>query len=198
MDRDAKAVPGTVLTLQMGGPFSAWSEEISDAEGQLQGQVGTGQGFSISIKHDGYLTTRFGLEGDRGRPHELHRSPLRSDPGARLDPAGNPVPGIQIGRLIAPNYDAGLDRPSDHSQLYPIGGSKKPASTDADGRFTVAPRVDLDRRSGAFRTWPIAVCFADQRSPDLLSARQPGDCKAIVQNHPAAGTPGCKSRSSMR
>ena len=67
VDRDAKAVPGAVLTLQMGGPFT-WSEEISDAEGRCKVKSAPGQGFSISIKRDGYLTTRFGSRGTADDP----------------------------------------------------------------------------------------------------------------------------------
>jgi peroxiredoxin len=82
--------------------------------------------------------------------------------GRVVDPTGRPLSGIQVGRLIAPNYDAGLDKPSARLEMAPAIGSKKPETTNEDGRFALAPTVTLDRRSGEFTSSPIAVCFADQ------------------------------------
>ncbi len=179
VDRDGKPVPGALVTLQLGGPFT-WSRETSDADGRCKIKSAPGQGFSISVQRDGYLLTRFGSRATADDPTSF-TVPLYSPiQGRVVDPAGKPLPGIQIGRLIAPNYNAGLGKPSDHLEVHPQIGSTKPATTDGDGHFTLTPRVDLDRRAGDFKIWPIAVCFADPElrrvfflRVDLQNTRRP-------------------------
>ena len=68
-------------------------------------------------------------------------------------------PGIQVGRLIAPNYNAGLDKPSDDLEMSPMIGSKKPAITDRDGQFTLGAEDrpgSPDRRIQKSGPWPFA------------------------------------------
>ena len=115
-----------------------------------------------------------------------------------MDPAGNPVPGIQIGRLIAPNYDAGLDRPSDHLEVYPIGGSKKPASTDADGRFTVAPGSTLIAGPVRSGRGPSPFASPIKRSAGFTFCTSTWGLQSHRTKSPCGRDARCESRSSMR
>jgi RNA polymerase sigma factor (sigma-70 family) len=160
VDRDGRGVAGAELTLQLGGAFT-WSKETSDAEGRCTVKVPPGQGLSISVRRDGFLTTRVGTRGGADEPASFTVPLFAPIEGRVVDLAGKPLPGIQVGRLIAPNYAAGLDKPSDHLEVLPVGGTSRPAVTDSDGRFRLEPRINLDNRSGKFRVWPMAVCLAD-------------------------------------
>ncbi len=161
VDRDGKPVAGAELTFQMGGPFT-WSRETSDAQGRCTVKSPRTQGFSISIRSDGFLPTRLGTTGTAEGPPKSMTVPLYAKiEGRVVDEAGKPVAGIQIGRLIAPNYDGGLDKPSDYLQVFAPAGSTKPAITDSEGRFHLEPRINLDNRTGKFKIWPMAVVFAD-------------------------------------
>jgi RNA polymerase sigma factor (sigma-70 family) len=161
VDRDGKSIPKAEVTLQMGGPFT-WSRETSDAEGRCRVRSAPGQSFSIAVQCDGYLPARFSSRATADDPTSYTVPLYAQIQGRVVDLAGKPLPGIQIGRLIAPNYEAGLDNPTDRLMLYPPLGSTKPATTDAEGRFTLAPTVNLHYRMGELMTWPIAVCFADE------------------------------------
>jgi RNA polymerase sigma factor (sigma-70 family) len=179
VDRDGKAVSGAEVTLQMAGGFT-WSRETSDAQGRCAVKSAPGQGFGISIQRDGYLTTRFGSRATADDPTS-YTIPLYSPiQGRVVDVAGKAVAGIQVGRLIAPNYDGGLDKPSNYLEVSPIIGSKKPAITDQEGRFRLSPLIDLDDRTGKLKAWPMSVCFADLSlrrifflRVDLEAMRQP-------------------------
>jgi RNA polymerase sigma factor (sigma-70 family) len=161
VDRAGKPVSGAEVSLHMAGPDD-WARKMSDAAGRCQIESAPGQGFEVTVQRDGYLTTRFGSRATADDP-KIFTVPLYSAiQGRVVDPDRKPLPGIQVGRLIAPNYDAGLDKPSDGLEMAPPLGSKHPVITDADGRFKLTPRINLDRRSGEFKSWPIAVCFADQ------------------------------------
>jgi RNA polymerase sigma factor (sigma-70 family) len=179
VDRDGKPVASADVALQMAGGFT-WSRETSDAQGRCIVKSAPGQGFAISIKRDGYLTTRFGSQATADDPTRF-TVPLYSPiQGRVVDVAGKALAGIQVGRLIAPTYDGGLDKPSDHLEVCPIIGSKKPAITDEEGHFRLSPKVDLDDRTGKLKVWPMAVCFADLSlrricflRVDLEALRQP-------------------------
>jgi hypothetical protein len=160
VDRDGKPVVGAELTLQMGGTVT-WSREMSDADGRCRLKSAPGQPFEISVRREGYLPTVFNSRATADDPTSFKVPLYPRIQGRVVDPARKPLAGIQIGRLIAPNYDAGLDKPSDYLTMYPLSGSTKPAITDGEGRFSLAPKVRLDTRSGKFRIWPLPVCFAD-------------------------------------
>ncbi len=179
VDREGKPIAGADVTLRMGGLFT-WSHETSDDQGRCRVKSAPGQGFEIMVKRDGYMSTRFGSRATADDPTKFTVPLYAPIQGRVVDPAGRPLSGIQVGRLIAPNYNAGLDKPSVGLEMYPPIGSKKPLTTTEDGRFTLTPTVDLDRRSGEFRSWPIGVCFADQElrriyflRVDLQGPRQP-------------------------
>ncbi len=161
VDRDGKPVSGAELTVQLGGAFT-WSRETSDAQGRCTVKSPRTQGFSMSIRRDGFLPTRLGTRGTAEGPPKSVTVPLYAKiEGRVVDAGGKPLADIQVGRLIAPNYDAGLDKPSDYLQVFAPAGSTKPAITDSEGRFHVEPRIDLDNRAGKFKLWPMAVVFAD-------------------------------------
>ena len=166
-------VAGAELTLQLGGAFT-WSKETSDAEGRCTVKSPRGQGLSISVRRDGFLTTRVGTRGGPDEPASFTVPRFAAIEGRVVDLAGKPLPGIQVGRLIAPNYAAGLDKPSDHLEVLPVAGTSRPAVTDSDGRFRLEPRINLDNRSGKFRVWPMAVCLADaDAAAGCVSASRP-------------------------
>jgi thiol-disulfide isomerase/thioredoxin len=83
-----------------------------------------------------------------------------------VDPAGRPLSGIEIGRLIAPDYNANVPENQRPLLMYEMKGSQEPATTDKEGRFDLRPAISLDSRSldpsGAFKTWPEPLCFADK------------------------------------
>ncbi len=161
VDREGKPVSGAEVTIQLGGPFT-WSRETSDAQGRCIVKSPPNQGFSMSIHREGFLPTRLGTRGSSEGPPKSLTVPLYAAIDGRVvDEAGKPLAGIKVGRLIAPNYDGGLDKPSDYLEVFPPAGSTKPAITDSLGRFQVAPRINLDNRTGKFKIWPMAVCFAD-------------------------------------
>ncbi len=180
VDRDGKPVEGAELTLQLGGSFT-WSRETSDAQGRTIVKSPRTQGFMMSIRRDGFLPTRLGTPGTaEGPPKSLSVPLYPTIEGRVVDEAGLPLSGIRVGRLIAPNYDAGLDKPSDYLEVLAPAGSAKPAITDNLGRFQLAPRITLDNRTGKYKVWPMAVCFADAElrrvhflRVDLEAPRQP-------------------------
>jgi RNA polymerase sigma factor (sigma-70 family) len=161
VDRDAKPVSGAKVTLRMQSP-GVWSDETSDSDGRCAVQSSPGLAFSITVERPGFLPVRFGSRGTADEPTSFTVPLYRAIEGQVIDESGKPLPDIQIGRLIAPNYDAGLDKPSDTLEMCPLIGSKQPAVSSIDGRFSLAPMVDLRRRSGEFKIWPMVLCFADR------------------------------------
>ena len=161
VDREGKPVEGAELTLQLGGSFT-WSRETSDAQGRCIVKSPRAHGISISIRREGFLPTRLGTRGTaEGAPKSLSVPLYPTIEGRVVDEAGLPLPGIRIGRLIAPNYDGGLDKPSDYLEVVALAGATKPVITDNLGRFQLAPRITQDNRAGKFKIWPMPVCFAD-------------------------------------
>ena len=189
VDRDGRGIAGAEVTLQLGGAFT-WSRETSDAQGRCTVKAPRGQGLLLSVRRDGYLTTRVGTQGGPDKPASLTIPLYAPIEGRVVDLDGKPLAGIQVGRLIAPNYSAGLDKPSDHLEVAPVVGTTKPEITDRDGRFRLAPRINLDNRTGKFKVWPMAVCFADAElrrvaflRVDVETARQPFEITLLPARH---------------
>nr|WP_303652470.1 TlpA disulfide reductase family protein [Paludisphaera mucosa] len=143
-----------------------WETLKSGRDGRCRVAMAAGSGYSIEARSKDHLPTSVGFRGVADDPMEV-AIPL-SDPirGRVVDPEGRPQPGIQVGRLIAPNYNA--DAPGDQLPLvlYEMQGSDEPAKLDAEGRFDLRPAIHLDSRSldasGSFRTWLQPLCFADE------------------------------------
>ena len=191
VDREGKPVPGALVTLRMGGDFK-WSQLTSDAGGRCIVKSAPGHGFMISIERDGFLPTRFGSRATAEDPTNYTVSLYSAIQGRVIDPAGKPVPGILAGRLIAPNYENGLNNPSEQLEVHPLIGSKKPAITDSAGHFTLAPRINLDNRTGKIKVWPMAVCFADLSLQQIFFLRV--DLEASRQPYEITLRPGRKVR----
>ncbi len=160
VDIDGRPVSGAELAVQVGAPLP-WSHEKSDTDGRVLVKSPRGQGFSVEIRRAGFLPTRFGSRTTPLDPTKFTVPLYASIRGRVVDPSGKPIEGIQVGRLIAPSYAAGLGKPGADLEVYPVAGATTVAVTDSDGRFEVAPRVTLDHRTGKLRVFPLAVCFAD-------------------------------------
>ncbi len=161
VDRNGKPIAGADVTLQMGGPFK-WAQQSTDSEGKLHFKSARGQAFSISIARDGYLTTRFGSRATAEDPTSFTIPLYAPIEGRVVDTDGKPLAGIQVGRLIAPNYDAGLDKPTERLEVGRMAGMTKPVITGSDGRFRLTPRINLNFREGKMKVWPESVVFADE------------------------------------
>ena len=197
VDRDGKPVEGAELTIQMGGPFT-WSRETSDAQGRCVVKSPPTQGFAMAIRRDGFLPTRLGTGGTSdGPPKTLTVTLHAAIQGRVVDDAGLPLSGIRVGRLIAPNYSAGLDKPSDHLEVLAPAGSTEPAITDSLGRFQVAPRINLDNRTGKYKFWPMAVC---SRTPNCAGFNFSGSTWKPRGSHTRSSCDGlatCEFRLNM-
>jgi beta-lactamase regulating signal transducer with metallopeptidase domain/thiol-disulfide isomerase/thioredoxin len=170
VDRNQKPVEGAELTLSLGGRF-VWLRQKSDARGRCLINSPADEGFSVLIRHEGYLPTEFASRATADDPTSFTVPLYAPIEGRVVDPAGKPLAGIQIGRLIGPNYDAGLDKPSDYLMVYKLIGSKEVAATDANGCFRLAPKINLNSHSGAFEVRPMAICFADASLRQLYFLR---------------------------
>ena len=165
VNRKGEAVAGVEADLSIASR-QAWETLKSDAEGRCRVATPAGLGFSIRARPGDYLATSFGFRGVAEDPVDLTvplYDPIR---GRVVDPDGKPLPGIQIGRLIAPDYNFNAPDKQRPLLMYAMKGSREPAVTDKDGRFDLRPAITLESRSldrsGAFRTWPEPLCFADQ------------------------------------
>ena len=165
-----------------------WSRETCDSEGRCLVRTPRGQGFAAEIRRAGFLPTRFGARGTTLDAKSFTVPLYAAIQGRVIDTNGKPVEGIQVGRLIAPNYDTGLDKPSQSLEVYPPVGSEKPATTDSEGRFRVEPRVNLRDETGKLKVWPMPVVFADAALKRIcflrvdLEAAQPA---SEITLHPA-------------
>ena len=195
VDRDGKPVEGAELTLQLGGSFT-WSHETSDAQGSCIVKSPRTQGFSVSIRRDGFLPTRLGTRGTAdGPPKGLTVTLHAAIEGRVVDEAGKPLPGIKVGRLIAPNYDGGLDKPSDYLEVVAPAGSTKPAITDSEGRFQLAPRINAGQPHGQIQVLADGRLFRRRRAaPGLLSQGRRGSPAAAIRDRAATGS----SRANTR
>jgi thiol-disulfide isomerase/thioredoxin len=165
VNRQGKAVANVNVDLSIG----RWQVEerlTSDAEGRCRVAAPTGVGISITARPEDYLTESFGFRGVADDPVDLTVPVFERIRGHVVDPEGKPLSGIQIGRLIAPDYDFNVPDKQRPLLMYEMKGSPDPATTDKDGRFDLKPAIYLDSRSwdrsGGFRTWPEVLCFADE------------------------------------
>jgi thiol-disulfide isomerase/thioredoxin len=146
----------------MGGSV-VWMREKSDAQGRCRIKSAPRQGFSVSVQHEGHLPATFGSRATADDPTSFTVTLYDAIQGRVVDPSGKPLAGIQIGGMIARDYDMPLKKGSNLLVMAPLRGCEKPATTDAKGRFLVAPHIRLNSRSGKFRILPrLAVCFADE------------------------------------
>ncbi len=162
VDCGDKPVAGADLTLAMGGSV-VWSRETSDVNGRCRIKSAPRQGFSVSIQRDGFLPVTFGSRAAADDPTSYTVTLYDAIHGRVVDPSGKPLAGIQIGGMISRDYDTPLKKGSNRLVMAPLRGYEKPVTTDAEGRFIVAPRIILNRRSGKFRVVPrLALCLADE------------------------------------
>jgi thiol-disulfide isomerase/thioredoxin len=181
VNREGKPVPGAVVSMKLGGR-AVWSRQTSDAQGRCVVKSAPGVPFELSVEHEGYLPTEFVTLGTAADPTNFKVPLFATIEGRVVDPAGKPLAGIQIGRMLTDRLV--VAETSEPLRILPLRGVKGLQVTDAQGKFRLAPLVRLDGRDFAnlrdFKVWPLAICFADETKRrvfflrvDVQNARRP-------------------------
>ncbi len=161
VDRDEKPVPGASVSLRY--EFTVWSRQTSDAQGRCLVKSAPDVAFGIKVEKEGYLPTELATRATAADPTSFNVPFFPVIEGRVVDPNGKPLDGIQIGMMltegIVGNTGSGL-------KLYPLRGVKDLITTDAQGRFKLAPLVVLDGKDLGHKPdlaiWHPRICFADK------------------------------------
>ncbi len=171
VDRDGKPVADGVVSLELGGT-AVWSRQASDARGRCLVKSAPNVAFRITVEKEGYLPTQFATRATPADPTSFTIPLYATIDGRVVDPDGKPLPGIQIGMMLAEgivgNTGSGL-------KLYPLRGLKDLITTDAQGRFKLAPLVIVDGKDLGHKPdltiWHPRICFADKDLRRVLFGR---------------------------
>jgi thiol-disulfide isomerase/thioredoxin len=143
-----------------------WDKLRSDRDGRCCVATPAGLSFSITARPKSLLAGSVGFRGIADDPADFTLPLYDPIHGRVVDHAGRPLSGIQIGRVIAPDYSANVPDNQRPLLMYEMKGSQEPAVTDQEGSFDLRPPVRLDSRSmdksGTFRAPLETLCFADQ------------------------------------
>jgi thiol-disulfide isomerase/thioredoxin len=162
VDREGKPVAGASVSLKLGGR-TVWSRQSSDAQGRCLVKSAADVPCMFLVEHDAYVPMEFGTRSTAVDPISFKVPLFASIEGRVVDPARKPLAGIQIGMMLAERI---VDKAGEGLRLLPLRGSKEPVTTDAHGRFRLAPIVRLDGkdigRKPDLKIWPPRICFADK------------------------------------
>ena len=142
-----------------------WTHLRTDTNGLCRVSNPPGQKCKITAWRSGRSAPSSASIGTTAEPPRVIvpiREPIR---GRVVDPAGRPVAGLQIGRLVA--MDDWAEDPAARRRfiLFPFSRTAAHPMTDLDGRFLLDLPVKTDTRGitkgGELRLFPQALCFAD-------------------------------------
>ncbi len=137
----------------------------TDANGRCRVTNPSGRVYSIAAWGPGSSRTNFTMAGTSDQPSQVIvpiREPIR---GRVVDRAGRPVPGLQLGRLIATDDEAVGPVARRRFELLPFRRDEPHPVTDAEGRFVLDLPLKPETRgmtgSGKIRLFQQTVCLAD-------------------------------------
>ncbi len=160
---DRPVTDGEVIQ-QMSG-IREWAHLRTDANGLCRVSNPPGKVYVITAWRPGSVQTSVTAMGTTDEPPRIIvpiREPVR---GRVIDPAGRPVVGLRIGRLIATDDMADDPAARRRFTLLPYSKTTADLTTDLDGRFVLDLPVRAFARgiskAGELRLFPQALCFAD-------------------------------------
>lgn len=164
VDEAGRPVADGEVTQEMAAS-KEWMHLRTDTNGLCRVSSPPGRGYGITAWRPGSVLTSVVAMGTADEPPRVIvpiREPIR---GRIVDPAGRPVAGLRMGRLITMDDEA--DDPSARRRfiLLPFSRTAAHPVTDPDGRFMLDLPVKTDTRGitkgGELRLFPQALCFAD-------------------------------------
>ena len=153
-DESGKPVAGVEVTFKLGEAI--WSRPTTSTEGSCRVAMAPELWVSVETKPPGARPVETILNIRKDGPASITLPVLAPIKGRVLDQDGKPVPDVAVGRWI--NFRADGTK----KMLTFFNGAH--AVTDQDGRFTVAPEVNLKGSSAEDPKaphMPQALCFAD-------------------------------------
>jgi thiol-disulfide isomerase/thioredoxin len=153
---DGSGLPvGGVEVTCLAGHGVIWARPKTDTEGRCQIAIPPELGMGVIVHPEGAVPVETYIGSTADDPASITLPVLPALRGRVLDPEGQPVPDVTIGRWITFDTDGA-------GEMLPFPDGAR-AVTDRDGGFVIAPKVTLLASDLARprRSRPDLLCFAD-------------------------------------